>query len=493
VRADLDTNLLEEVPDAVIATARDGRILYWNKASESIFGYSSEEASGRMLAELMLPPDRLEEERRVVEEAMSTGMASFETLRRRKDGAFVYIDASCKAIYDEGGQVRFLLYCKKDVTHLKVRRDARLVEARFRDLFESVPDGIIMVNPSGHIVLANSRAEAMFAYEHGALRGAPVEMLLPERLRATHIRHRADYTAQPRMRAMGAGLQLHGLRSDGSEFPVEISLSPLQAEDETFVLSAIRNLSDRKRIETELREMNLELERASRAKDSFLASISHELRTPLNAIIGFTGALLMKLQGPLNAEQERHLRMVQASATHLLSLINDLLDVAKIGAGKAELRAEPTACRHVVQEVVDWLRPQAEAKGLALELAGAAEDEVMTMTDRRALRQIVFNLVGNAIKFTERGSVRVRLDASIDDKVRIEVEDSGVGIAPELQPGLFEPFSRAGSESRRRGEGTGLGLFVSRRLAQLLGGHIEVRSAPDSGSLFSLVVPRQWA
>jgi PAS domain S-box-containing protein len=424
-----------------------------------------------------VPPDRVEEERRVVAEALADGVSSFETIRRRKDGALVYVDVSCKALRDERGQVRFVLSSEKDITRLKVRRDAKLLEARFRDLFESLPDGMILVNASGHIVLANSRAETMFGYPHGGLRGVPIEVLLPDRFRRKHIAHRTE---------------LFGLRRGGGEFPVEISLSPLQAEEETFVLSAIRDVTDRKRIETELREINLELERASQAKDSFLASMSHELRTPLNAIIGFTGTMLMKLQGPLSADQERHLRMVQASATHLLSLINDLLDVAKIGAGKAELRPEPTACREVVQEVVDWLRPQAHSKGLSLEL-DAPRQERLAMADRRALRQIVFNLVGNAIKFTERGGVRVRIDDAPAGQARIEVEDTGIGIAPALQPGLFEAFSQAGSESRRRGEGTGLGLYVSRRLVELLGGKIEVNSEPGRGSTFTVLIPRAEA
>jgi len=192
VTIDFSELLLDESPDAVIATSREGEVLYWSKGAEAVFGWSSAEAVGRRVNELIVPPDRVEEEHGILREALETGLSTYESVRRRKDGSPVFVDISCKAVRDAQGKLEFVLASKKDISRIRVTRDAKLVEARFRDLLESMPDGIVMINLTGRIVFSNSQAEALFGYPGGEFKGKPVEMLLPERFRGTHVGHRSN-------------------------------------------------------------------------------------------------------------------------------------------------------------------------------------------------------------------------------------------------------------------------------------------------------------
>lgn len=235
----------------------------------------------------------------------------------------------------------------------------------------------------------------------------------------------------------------------------------------------------------QLQSKNDALTEASRAKDVFLASMSHELRTPLNSIMGFVGILLMKLPGPLTEEQERQLRIVQGSARHLLSLINDILDLARIESGRVDLLPQRVSISKVIDEVADELRGLAEQKGLSF-AADVSGDEMFVRTDERTAKQILTNIVGNAVKFTKNGGVRISLTRS-SDKALVVVNDTGPGVPPEQQARLFAPFAQFRHSPSQ--EGTGLGLHLSRKLAGLVGATIEVNSKIGEGSMFSVTFP----
>nr|WP_229262199.1 response regulator [Duganella guangzhouensis] len=273
--------------------------------------------------------------------------------------------------------------------------------------------------------------------------------------------------------------------------------SELQARERQVIELNMRLAHHAGELETINREIalkNLELAEASRMKSAFIANMSHELRTPLNAIIGFTGALLMKLPGPLTPEQDKQLNTIRTSARHLLSLINDILDVAKIEAGKVTLELETVQCQEVVKDVVDTLRPLALQKNLALEME-LADPAIVLETDRRALTQILLNLGNNAIKFTEVGTVRVTLAERAGENggknlIEFSVADSGAGIREEDQAKLFQAFSQLDSTSTRHAEGAGLGLYLCQNLANLIGGSLFFKSDFGHGSTFTLALPR---
>jgi PAS domain S-box-containing protein len=504
--------LLEACPLAVISFNANGEVSQWNRRAEQLFGWKPEEVIGQAIwrngpsLRFLLEPHLQE---RFVEKGALPG----------KDGVLIEVKAWAEPIRDADGVVQGTLAFLEDVTgnrdvereyvelvarEEEARAQARL-ERRFRDLLEAAPDAIIEADAEGRIVLLNPVTEKLFGYSRRELIGQPVEMLIPDEQRGKHVGNRAQYRDHPASRAMGTGLALYGKRKDGTQFPVEISLSPVKSEDGFRVTAIIRDVSDRKVIEDQLRVIqqkfaaelsatnqelerrNREIERADRLKSEFLASMSHELRTPLHTIIGFSEILAEELEGPVNEKQRRFINHIHHDSLHLLELINDILDLSKIESGRVELRPETFALDASVEEVRTSILPQADAKSIAISAGIPAG--ISLRADRTRVKQILLNLLSNAVKFTPAGG-KISVNAALRNGfAEISVTDTGIGIPAAEHQAVFDKFYQVGATTKGVREGTGLGLAISKRLVEEHGGKIWVESQPGKGSRFLFTVP----
>lgn len=368
------------------------------------------------------------------------------------------------------------------------------MDTRYRELFEVSPDAILEVDQEGAILLVNEEAERLFGWHREELIGRRVEELLPVWFREKHLTHRGYYHDHPMKRPMGSGLDLWARKADGTEIPVDIKLSPIQTNDGLRIMCVVRDITDRRRgqaqinsLNENLEQRNREVERANQLKSEFLASMSHELRTPLNAIIGFSDLLQEQSAGEVNVTQQRYLNHISHGARRLLTLINDILNLSKIEAGRMDLRLETLHLPDEIEEVFTAVRPLAAAKGQHLDILVSSGLEVYA--DKSRFKQILENLLGNAIKFTPAGG-RITVEAhAVGDLLRLTVRDTGIGVPAEEIETIFETFHQAAATTKGIREGTGLGLAITKRLVELHRGNIWVESELGQGSLFSVEMP----
>jgi PAS domain S-box-containing protein len=502
--------MVDLCPLAMLALDPDGLVRLWSRGAERMFGWTERETLGNPLpiaidqmdSQLPLDPKH-----------------ATELVCRRKDGRTLHVSFSAAPLCDEQGNLEGSIFIFADITSRRESEQKRLelmeseraareqakAESRFRELLEAAPDAILEVDADGRIVLLNAVAEKMFGYSREELLGRPVELLVPFDVRGRHGQHRAAYSSHPSTRPMGSGLDLYAQRRDGARLPVEISLSPVKSEGGLRVSVIIRDVTERKQAEDKIRAMhenftrelsatnrqlelrNREVERANRLKSEFLASMSHELRTPLHTVIGFSELLSEELEGPLNQKQKRFMGHIHRDSLHLLELINEILDLSKIEAGRLELNLEVFDVASALPEVL----PSAKALGAqkSIEIESRAMEGVSVQADRVRFKEILYNLLSNAVKFTPDGG-KIQVDVTRGDGfAEVSVTDTGLGIPPEEHENIFQEFYQVGATTKGVREGTGLGLAITKRLVEQHGGKIRVESEPGKGSRFTLTLP----
>ena len=481
--------LLDLSNDTIMVLDLDGRISFWNQGAEHMYGWTKEEALGEVATELLetsFPGSREEIIAKLLREERWDG----ELVHTRRDGTAITVASRWSLQRDAGGEPLRILEINNDITERKkFEEELRQANERFRSAFDDAAIGMALNDPHGRFVQVNPALCDILGYSEAEL--------LSKTFR--DITHPDDIELSlNRVQSMLEGeinnyqVEKRYVHADGYPVWVSLSVSSVRSDEgrPLYLVAQMQNVTKRKKIEQELRQAKEEAESANKAKSDFLANMSHEIRTPMNGVIGMTGLLL---DTNLTAEQRGFAQTVRSSGENLLTIINDILDFSKIEAGKMEIETIGFDLGMVVEEAVGLFAEMAQAKGL--ELASLIEHDVPAALDGDPgrLAQVLTNLLGNALKFTENGEVVLRTsvvrESAAEAVLRFEVRDSGIGMTEEQSSRLFRSFTQADASTTRRYGGTGLGLAISKQLVELMGGEMGVESEPGAGSTFWFVMP----
>jgi PAS domain S-box-containing protein len=465
--------LLEAAPDAMVLVNQGGEIVLLNVEAERQFGYRRDELVGQQVTDVIpegfaqLIADALHSAEHATAQQNRTGI---ELFGRRKDGSGFPIEIMVSPLETPEG--RLLTAAIRDITGRK------RAEEKFRGLLESAPDAVVIVDRDGKIVLANAQAKRVFGYPPVDLIGQTVDKLVPERFRGNHHMQRAGYFADPTTRAMGPREFLFGLRQDGTEFPIEVSLSPLQTEDGILVSAAIRDATERKKIEAQLLQTVEDLNRSNQELAQFANIASHDLQEPLRMVASYTQLLQRRYKGKLDADADEFIAFAVDGANRMQRLIRDLLAYSRVETQGRDLVT--VASEEALEQAIQNLRGAIEESG-----ALVTHDPLpAVLGDEMQLIQLFQNLVGNAIKYQYPGVPRVHISSVKNDerKWMFSVKDNGLGIESQYFEKIFGMFQRL----HRRDEfaGTGMGLAICKKIVERHGGSIAVESQPGQGSTF---------
>jgi PAS domain S-box-containing protein len=489
--------LLESTTEGIFGTDAQGVITFVNPAVCQMLGFSATELLGKSGHETFhhhYPDGRVyPKEDCPMYAAVTQGKTAHcdNECLWRKDGSSLPIDYSATPILKNGMVVGSVVSFTDTMERKASEQRLRETEKYFRGVLERAPDGLLVVDADGTISMANAQCERLFGYTRDELIGNKVEMLVPDEVRTQHPDLRASFHRAPTTRSMGAKAELHARRKDGSLIPVDIGLSPLPGRDgaDIQVAVSIRDITERKQGEIELKAAKQKAEEATRMKSMFLANMSHEIRTPMNAIIGLSH---LALKTTLSAKQRDYISKVHNAGTSLLAIINDILDFSKIEAGKLDIETTEFRLDDIISSVTTVTGQKATDKGLELLAHVAPGIPQSLLGDPLRLGQILTNLINNAVKFTERGEICVNAEmlqhTGEKCQLKFSVRDTGIGMTKEQAAKLFQPFTQADMSTTRKYGGTGLGLTVCRRLVELMGGQIWLNSEPGVGTTFTFTV-----
>ena len=479
-------DIVESTVEAIIETDTSGLILSWNQGAEDLYGYSKEEAIGEQVS--MMTPESKRAEAKEILKSVAAGepIKGHQTTRLRKDGQLVHVGLTLSPVLDENGDVKGLSSISHDYTQQKKAEDE---QNKLATIIETTSDFVGICDAQGKTLSINPAGREMLGIPIDEdISGSPIDKWhSPEQAKLIHEQ------ALPVVMSEG---QWHGVttisnRMTGREIPLSSVILAHKDEEGivTFLSKVGRDITHRQEAENRLSRARDVAEAANNAKSSFVANMSHEIRTPLTTVVGMAEMLLEQ-----ETDKSKHdtLQMIHQSGRHLVTLVNDILDMSKIEAGKLEADPVQVAPLQIIEDVSASMRYRAYEKGLKFNLEFDGMMPEYIQTDPVRLRQILFNLVGNAIKFTEQGTVTMRCQIADRDRkpsLHIEVEDTGIGFKPGEVAKLFEEFTQVDASPTRRKGGSGLGLFISRRIAELLGGSLSAESKFGEGSTFTLTLP----
>ena len=454
-----------------------GVVQSWNLGARRIKGYDAEEIVGRHFSCFYLPEDIAQHQpERSIRIANESGRFEGEGWRVRKDGGRFWARVTVAPLRNSSGELVGFSKITRDLTEL------RTAEAKYQTLLETAPDAIVIVNGEGRITFANRRAEDLFGYRPEELDGKEMEILVPMELRTLHKSHRGDFFQSPRMREMGAGMDLMAVRKDGTRFPVEISLSPLKEADGISVTAAVRDVTESRLAARQLAQKVEELHHSNAELEQFAYIASHDLQEPLRMVASYTQLLANRYKGRLDADADEFIGYAVDGTRRMKRLIEDLLIYSR--AGKGALPASTVDSAQIFQMVLKNLRPGIQESGARI----TSDTLPAILASEPQLVQLFQNLIGNAIKFRGDRTPNIHVSAAERDSEWIfSVADNGIGIDPKHFDRIFVLFKRL--HGNHEYEGTGIGLAICKRVLHQLGGRIWVESEPGRGSTFYFSLP----